>query len=206
VRPCQFSPIQSFQQLKRATGTAKYLKIRARQVSQRVRVRVLRKSTKSHSGTVGNSLNRSKNASKTLQKRDPEEPRSDLYSHPPADCRKPVERRVVLQKRKSRTLERALAGAGTGAIHPEGKHVQSTVAPPQHRLYFFPEPHGQGSFRPTLAAVRGGGVKAVPRRLPAAPGNTCTRSEAQPPCVITSARCQSAWGTSPGLRRPWRDE
>ena len=41
--------------------------------------------------------------------------------------------------------------------------AQFTVAPPQHFLYFFPEPHGHGSFRPTLDVVRrGSGVKAVP--------------------------------------------
>jgi hypothetical protein len=31
---------------------------------------------------------------------------------------------------------------------------QFTVAPPQHRLYFLPEPQGHGSFRPNLGAVR----------------------------------------------------
>ena len=31
---------------------------------------------------------------------------------------------------------------------------QFTVAPPQHLLYFFPEPHGHGSFRPTLGVLR----------------------------------------------------
>jgi len=40
---------------------------------------------------------------------------------------------------------------------------QFMVAPPQQRLYFFPEPHGQRSFRPTLGALRRGwGVKAEP--------------------------------------------
>jgi hypothetical protein len=29
---------------------------------------------------------------------------------------------------------------------------QFTVAPPQHLLYFLPEPQGQGSFRPTLGS------------------------------------------------------
>jgi len=39
---------------------------------------------------------------------------------------------------------------------------QCTVAPPQHFLYFFPDPHGQGSLRPTLGAVRrGGGANSV---------------------------------------------
>jgi hypothetical protein len=27
------------------------------------------------------------------------------------------------------------------------------VAPPQQRLYFFPDPHGHGSFRPILSVV-----------------------------------------------------
>jgi hypothetical protein len=31
---------------------------------------------------------------------------------------------------------------------------QFTLAPPQHFLYFFPEPHGHGSFRPTLGVLR----------------------------------------------------
>jgi hypothetical protein len=35
-------------------------------------------------------------------------------------------------------------------------HAQFTVAPPQHFLYFLPDPHGHGSFLPTLAALRGG--------------------------------------------------
>ena len=30
---------------------------------------------------------------------------------------------------------------------------QFTLAPPQYFLYFFPEPHGHGSFRPTLVLV-----------------------------------------------------
>jgi hypothetical protein len=34
---------------------------------------------------------------------------------------------------------------------PQG--VQFTVAPPQHFLYFFPEPQGHGSFRPTLETL-----------------------------------------------------
>src|ERR1039458_8851972 len=32
--------------------------------------------------------------------------------------------------------------------------AQFTAAPPQHRLYFFPEPQGQGSFPPTSALPR----------------------------------------------------
>jgi hypothetical protein len=34
---------------------------------------------------------------------------------------------------------------------PDGTHRDSSVQVPQHRLYFFPEPHGQGSLRPTFA-------------------------------------------------------
>jgi len=35
----------------------------------------------------------------------------------------------------------------------EGCAVQSTAAPPQHRLCFFPEPQGHGSFRPCILRV-----------------------------------------------------
>ena len=34
--------------------------------------------------------------------------------------------------------------------------------PPQHRLCFLPEPQGQGSFRPTLGALRRGELVRVP--------------------------------------------
>jgi hypothetical protein len=47
---------------------------------------------------------------------------------------------------------------------PQG--AQFTVASPQHRLNFFPDPHGHGSFRPTLEALRRGS-------LVWAPGLTC---------------------------------
>lgn len=36
-----------------------------------------------------------------------------------------------------------------GFISPVAS-FQFTIAPPQHLLYFFPDPHGHGSFRPTL--------------------------------------------------------
>lgn len=39
-----------------------------------------------------------------------------------------------------------------------GVGAQFTVAPPQHFLYFFPEPHGHGSLRPTLGALRRGSL------------------------------------------------
>ena len=40
--------------------------------------------------------------------------------------------------------------------------AQFTVAPPQHFLYFFPDPHGHDSFRPTLESVRlDSGLNAV---------------------------------------------
>jgi len=38
-----------------------------------------------------------------------------------------------------------LTGVGT-----PGRAAQFTVIPTQHRLYFFPEPHGRACFRPTL--------------------------------------------------------
>ena len=56
---------------------------------------------------------------------------------------------------------------GSKQGRPQG--VQFTVAPPQHFLYFFPEPQGHGSFRPTLGAVRRGSVVCTlgaTRRLP----------------------------------------
>src|ERR1035437_8504439 len=46
--------------------------------------------------------------------------------------------------------------------------AQFTVAPPQHFLYFFPEPHGHGAFRPTLEAVCQG-VAALLLRTMASP-------------------------------------
>jgi hypothetical protein len=39
------------------------------------------------------------------------------------------------------------------AYSVERCRIQSTVTPPQHRLYFLPEPHGQGSFRLNLGEV-----------------------------------------------------
>ena len=45
----------------------------------------------------------------------------------------------------------------------EPRMIQVTVAPPQHRLYFFPEPQGHGSFRPVLETLRRGfGANLVP--------------------------------------------
>jgi hypothetical protein len=37
----------------------------------------------------------------------------------------------------------------------------STIAPPQHFLYFLPEPHGHGSFHPTLEGSRLGTLKKI---------------------------------------------
>jgi hypothetical protein len=41
----------------------------------------------------------------------------------------------------------ALRGWGISSSVSEAA-VQFTVAPQQHFLYFFPKPHGHGSFRP----------------------------------------------------------
>jgi hypothetical protein len=38
-----------------------------------------------------------------------------------------------------------------GTVFPVA--IQFTLAPPQHFLYFLPEPQGHGSFRPTLEAL-----------------------------------------------------
>jgi hypothetical protein len=51
------------------------------------------------------------------------------------------------------------------------------VAPPQHFLYFFPEPHGHGSFRPTLEAVCQG-VGALLLRTMASPSWSLMKLEA----------------------------
>jgi len=40
-----------------------------------------------------------------------------------------------------------------GSAEAKFAGTQSTVAPPQHRLYFLPEPQGHGSFRPTLEVL-----------------------------------------------------
>ena len=37
-------------------------------------------------------------------------------------------------------------------------------AAPQHRLYFFPDPHGQGSFRPIDIGGKGGKVEGRTQR------------------------------------------
>jgi len=44
--------------------------------------------------------------------------------------------------------------AHSGRCEDRLSGFQSTVAPPQHFLYFFPDPQGHGSFRPTLVAFR----------------------------------------------------
>jgi hypothetical protein len=46
----------------------------------------------------------------------------------------------------------ARASAGPRRTHSRGNN-QFTVAPPQHFLYFFPDPHGNAAFRPTLGAL-----------------------------------------------------
>jgi hypothetical protein len=53
---------------------------------------------------------------------------------------------VFLRERKQ--------GAGQLQAGRSPQGAQFTVAPPQHFLYFFPEPHGHGSFRSTLGALR----------------------------------------------------
>ena len=42
-------------------------------------------------------------------------------------------------------------------------HAQFTVAPPQHRLYFLPEPQGHGSFRPIFGVLRRDSGASTPR-------------------------------------------
>jgi hypothetical protein len=55
-------------------------------------------------------------------------------------------------------------GDETAPSHIQGKSatVQFIVRLPQQRLYFFPEPHGHGSFRPILVlALRGSRLRVL---------------------------------------------
>jgi hypothetical protein len=61
--------------------------------------------------------------------------------------------------------------------------VQFTVASPQHFLYFFPEPQGHGSFRPTLGVLRRCSDVRTRAQLADATGNTGKPPTAQPPCA-----------------------
>jgi hypothetical protein len=48
------------------------------------------------------------------------------------------------------------------SLVPYWAEGQFTVAAPQHFLYFFPEPHGHGSFRLTLGALGRGSLVWAP--------------------------------------------
>jgi len=58
---------------------------------------------------------------------------------------------------------------------------QSTVAPPQRRLFFLLEPHGTGSLRRTLGAARRASNVRVFMPTAVAPGRSDTPSKALPP-------------------------
>src|ERR1039458_8711678 len=76
--------------------------------------------------------------------------------------------------------------------------TQFTVALPQHFLYFFPDPQGHGSFRPTLGALhRGSDVRAVAsacrcfrkyRYAPKSPAAMCTMTSSRFSGLIGSGR------------------
>jgi hypothetical protein len=50
-----------------------------------------------------------------------------------------------------RDATKLLQSCYKGTVFPVA--IQFTVAPPQHRLYFLPDPQGHGSFCPTLGVV-----------------------------------------------------
>ena len=70
-------------------------------------------------------------------------------SHDRATITYPLYPCLLFMTATSSALIIALRGAGESkqVRHPQG--AQFTVAPPQHRLYFLPEPQGHESFRPT---------------------------------------------------------
>ena len=61
------------------------------------------------------------------------------------------------------TSSASIIALRAGAIWSEkSTGVQFTVAQPQHRSYFFPEPHGHASFRWTLGALGRGSLVWAP--------------------------------------------
>ncbi len=72
---------------------------------------------------------------------------------------------------------------------------QFTVAPPQHFLYFFPEPQGHGSFRPTLGLLRRDSELRAPASVCCCSLKyryACNSPAAM--CTITSSRCSGLIG------------
>jgi len=87
-------------------------------------------------------------------------------------------------------------------MKPDGAHGNSPgVQVPQHRLYFFPEPHGQGSLRPTFAVdpetVRRVGGRA-PCRCPFQNRSMAMTAAGSKPTALSwiSAMCSALPGTS----------
>src|ERR1017187_10785787 len=76
-------------------------------------------------------------------------------SHDRATITKPLYPCLLFMTKTSCAAIIALRGRGA-AIRGIRNTSQFTVAAPQHFLYFFPEPHGHGSFRLTLGALRRG--------------------------------------------------
>ena len=71
--------------------------------------------------------------------------RGDSFSHGRSALRDPSRDRFAGDLAARRV-------SGTLLVKSPAAGVQFTVAP-QHRLYFFPEPHGHASFRPVLEAL-----------------------------------------------------
>ena len=96
--------------------------------------------------------------------------RSPVRNYPTIGYPKSVPALTGELDRSRKPLAQQLSHFRAGALpFEESRNTsQFMVAPPQHFLYFFPEPHGHGSFRPTLEAVCQG-VGALLLRTMASP-------------------------------------
>src|SRR5258707_1340790 len=60
-------------------------------------------------------------------------------------------------------MSAAISSDSTPYQRHQPREIQLMVGPPQHRLNFFPEAQGHGSFRPVFEALRRGfGANVVP--------------------------------------------
>jgi len=136
-----------------------------------------------------------------------------------------ISRQAVIKTLIRQALDQA--GWPTSRFETWVTTVQFTVAPPQHHLYFFPEPHGQAEFRPRLGAICRGAIALLPRRT-ASPfyggavllatdhtGSACRsivrgwcpgRRPASAPCPPKFPRCHSrcATGRPESPQGAWR--
>jgi hypothetical protein len=93
----------------------------------------------------------------------------------------------ILPETALRRLQLLLFGAGGS---DQGKSTEHSVhrRPPQHRLYFLPEPQGHESFRPQLwKRCAGAQSHGHPFRPAVAPRRSDKPVTAQPPCARLAA-------------------